>query len=310
MWEEIAQLSASIDDILESVVSVRAQIPEDALSADVLGSERSGHGVVIREDGLVLTVGYLIADAEEAWIGTDDETLVPACVIASDYETGFGLLQPTLPVDLPWVELGSSNDLEIGEPVFVVGSGGIGDSIEASVVAKREFAGRWEYLLDEAVYTSPAHHSWAGAALLNGNGRLCGIGSLLVQIPGTDEPANMFVPVDILKPVFENLCRYGRPGSIARPWLGALIQDEDDRLQVAAVYQGCPAEQAGILPGDDIIAIDGAMVTDLADFYRKLWGRGGAGIAVTLTLVRAGRRRDVSVETADRNAFMKKNTIN
>ena len=167
MWEDIAQISASIDDVLEAVVSVRAQIPEDALSADVLGSERSGHGVVIREDGLVLTIGYLIADAEQVWIGIDDETLVPACVIASDYETGFGLLQPTLPVDLPWVELGSSGYLEIDEPVFVVGSGGIGDTIEASVVAKQEFAGRWEYLLDEAVYTAPAHHSWAGAALLN-----------------------------------------------------------------------------------------------------------------------------------------------
>jgi len=310
MWEDIAQISASIDDVLEAVVSVRAQIPEDALSADVLGSERSGHGVVIREDGLVLTIGYLIADAEQVWIGIDDETLVPACVIASDYETGFGLLQPTLPVDLPWVELGSSGYLEIDEPVFVVGSGGIGDTIEASVVAKQEFAGRWEYLLDEAVYTAPAHHSWAGAALLNGNGQLCGIGSLLVQTPGTDTPANMFVPVDILKPVFENLCRYGRPGNVARPWLGALIQDEDNQLQVVAVYQGCPAEQGGILPGDTIIAIDGVMVADLADFYRKLWARGGAGIAVTFTLVRAGRRMEMSVVTADRNAFIKKDTIN
>lgn len=309
MKEDTIQATESINAILDAVVSINTQISDDALSADLLGAERSGHGVVIREDGLILTIGYLVIDADCIWIGTDGDTAVPGHVIACDFESGLGLVKPSMPVNLPSVELGSAASLEVEEPVFVLGSGGISDTIEARVIGKQEFAGRWEYLLDEAVYTAPAHQTWAGTALLNGRGRLCGIGSLLVQIPDAETSANLFVPVDCIESSIDDLCRYGRRNTPPVPWLGMLIHDEQ-ALQVAAVYSGCPADAAGIQPGDIITAVEDRDVDNLADFYRKLRACGPAGTRVSLSLERAGEPMTITVTTADRNVFMKKDTIN
>ncbi|MEX2525314.1 MAG: S1C family serine protease [Gammaproteobacteria bacterium] len=309
MKEYAIETTDSISAILDAVVSINTQISDDALSADLLGAERSGHGVVIREDGLILTIGYLVIDADRIWIGTDGDTAVPGHVIACDFESGLGLVKPSMPVNLPSVEPGSAASLEINEPVFVLGSGGIDETIEARVIGKQEFAGRWEYLLEDAVYTSPAHTSWAGAALLNGRGRLCGIGSLLVQIPDAEASANLFVPVDCIESSIDDLCRYGRRNTPPLPWLGMLIHDEEN-LQVAAVYGGCPAEQAGLEPGDIIIAVDGVEAESLADFYRKLRACGPAGTRVALTVERSGELIVITVISADRNAFLKKDTIN
>lgn len=309
MKETTIQTAESINTILDAVVSVKTQISDTALSADLLGTERSGHGVVIREDGLILTIGYLVTDADTIWIGTDSDTVVPGHVVAVDFESGLALVKPSMPVDLPSVEPGSANSLEVNEPVFVLGSGGIDETIEARVIGKQEFAGRWEYLLEEAVYTSPAHTSWAGAALLNGHGRLCGVGSLLVQIPDAEASANLFVPVDCIVSCIDELCRHGRRNTPPLPWLGMLIHDEEE-LQVAAVYSGCPADAAGIQPGDIITAVEYREVDGLADFYRKLRACGPAGTSVSLSVERTGESLTMTVTSADRNAFLKKDTIN
>lgn len=308
MKEDTIQAAESINAILDAVVSINTRIPDDALSAGLLGTERSGHGVVIRDDGLILTIGYLITDADTIWIGTDSDTVIPGHAVAVDFESGLGLVKPSVPVNLPLVELGDAASLETNEPVFVLGSGGLNETIEARVIGKQEFAGRWEYLLDEAVYTSPAHPTWAGAALLNGHGRLCGIGSLLVQIPDAETSANMFVPVDCIESCIDDLCRYGRRNTPPVPWLGLLIHDEEE-LQVAAVYSGCPADQAGIQPGDVITAVEGVEVDSLADFYRKLRACGHAGVGVSITLQRDGESAEVTVITSDRHAFMRKGTL-
>ncbi len=309
MNEDTTQTTESIHKILDAVVSINSHIPEDALSADLLGTERDGHGVVIGPDGLILTIGYLITDAETIWIGTDEHTVVPGYTVASDFESGLGLIKPAMPVDLPVVELGSAALLDIDEPVFVVGSGGLKQTIEARVIGKQEFAGRWEYLLEEAVYTAPAHTAWAGAALLDGRGCLCGIGSLLVQTSDAETSANMFVPVDTIVHCLEDLCRHGRRRTPPRPWLGLLIHD-DEQLQVAAVYGGCPADTAGIRPGDFIIMVGEHAVSELADFYRRVWACGPAGTPVPLTLERDGDWIEVTVASSDRNAFIRKDTIN
>lgn len=309
MKEDTTPAAESINAILDAVVSINTQIPDDALSAGLLGTERNGHGVVIRDDGLILTIGYLIIDADTIWIGTDRDTVVPGHAVAVDFESGLGLVKPSIPVNLPLVELGDADSLETSEPVFVLGSGGLDETIEARVIGKQEFAGRWEYLLDEAVYTSPAHPSWAGAALLNGRGRLCGIGSLMVQIPDAETAANLFVPVDCIVSCIDDLCRYGRRNTPPVPWLGILIHDEEG-LQVAAVYSDCPADQAGVQPGDIITAVGDREVDSLADFYRKLRACGPAGTCVSLSVERSGEPVTITVTTGDRNAFLKKGTIN
>lgn len=313
MKEDITSESVNIQSILDAVVSVTTEVPEDALSATLLGTERSGHGVVIRDDGLIVTVGYIVADAETLWVGLDENTVVPAYLLAHDHESGLGLLKPAMPVDLPWVEVGSSQSLELDEPVFIMGSGGINDTIEARVVARQEFAGRWEYLLDEAIYTAPAHSNWGGTALLNGRGQLCGIGSLMVQNPESDpdqSSGNMFVPIETLTPVIGELCDHGRRQSPPRPWFGMLVESEEEDLQVVAVYRDCPADQAGIVPGDFIVRVAGQVPDGLADFYRRAWRCGAAGVSIPLTLLRESEIQEVTVETADRNAFIRKQTVN
>jgi S1-C subfamily serine protease len=313
MKENTTQATGAIDEILGAVVSITAHIPEDAMSADLLGTERSGHGVFIREDGLIVTVGYIVLDAETIWVGTDENTLVPAYLIANDFDSGLALLKPSLPVDVHAVELGSAADLETGEPVFVVGSGGISDTIEARVVAKHEFAGRWEYLLEEAVYTAPVHPGWAGTAMLDGSGRLCGIGSLMLQDPGIstrEAPVNLIIPIDTIAPVLNELCQYGRRRTPPRPWLGMLIHEDEEQLLVAGVYRGCPADSAGLRPGDIIVRVCGRPPFSLADFLRRVWARGPAGVSVPLTVLRDSELVEVTVETTERNAFMHKDTIN
>ena len=313
MKEDTTQATEAIDEILGAVVSITAHIPEDAMSADLLGTERSGHGVVIRADGLIVTVGYIVLDAESIWVGTDENTLVPAYTVANDFDSGLALLKPALPVAVHAVELGRAADLETGEPVFVVGSGGISDTIEGKVVAKHEFAGRWEYLLEEAVYTAPVHPGWAGAAMLDGSGRLCGIASLMLQDPDVSDreaPVNLIIPIDTIAPVLDELCQHGRRRTPPRPWLGMLIHEDDEQLLVAGVYRGCPADKAGLLPGDIIVRVCGRPPFSLADFLRRVWSQGSAGVRVPLTVLRDGDLVDVAVETTERNAFMHKDTIN
>lgn len=313
MKERTTQHLTEIERILSAVVSIKSHIPEDAMSASLLGTERSGHGVVIRDDGLIVTIGYLITEAETVWIGTADDTVVQGYIIAYDYESGLGLVKPAVPLQCPTITMGNIDDLEIDDKVFIAGSGGILETIEAHIVAKQEFAGRWEYLLDEAIYTAPAHPNWAGAALLDDHGRLCGIGSLLIQDHKTEMvtgAANMFVPINLIRSIIDDLCQYGRRQTPPRPWLGLLVHDDGDQLLISGVYRGCPGDKAGLLPGDIIIKVDNKSVDSLPDFFRRIWAQGTAGVDIPLTILRDGRLNDMLVHTADRTTFIKKETIN
>ncbi|MBI2994471.1 MAG: serine protease [Gammaproteobacteria bacterium] len=307
------QFGFDLGRVLSAVVPISAHIPEEAMSASLLGTERSGHGVVIQDDGLIVTIGYLIAEAESVWIKTGAQTIAPGYVVGYDYETGFGLLKPVQPIYRPRIPLGRAADLKIGDPVFVAGSGGPGDVVEAQVVAKQEFAGRWEYLLDEAIYTAPAHKDWAGAAMLDRKGRLCGIGSLLVhdgKSSETEASANLFVPIDILVPIIGEMCEFGRQLKPPHPWLGLLIHDADEELLVAGVYRKCPGDLAGLKPGDVILEIDGDPAGHLAEFFRKVWSLGPAGVAVPLTVLRDEETHKITVHSSDRATYASKGTIN
>src|SRR6267154_1030006 len=209
-----ADYAYDLESALSAVVGVRAVVPSDAFTADTLGTERAGNGVLIRADGLVLTIGYLVTEAETIWLTLIDGRAVPGTVLAYDQATGFGLIQALARLDLPALPLGTSSSVSVGERVVVGGAGGRQKSVAARVVAKQEFAGYWEYVVDEAIFTSPSHPNWGGTALIGPNGELIGIGSLQLQEGREQGPPgdiNMMVPIDLLNPIFDDLLTLGRP---------------------------------------------------------------------------------------------------
>jgi S1-C subfamily serine protease len=297
---------------LDSVVSLRSQIPEDALTASALGTERAGHGVVIADDGLVVTIGYLITEAESLWITTNDGITVPGHVVGYDQETGFGLVQALQPMGTPSMALGNSSKLQVSDELISAGHGGLDQSIKTIVIAKREFAGYWEYVLDEALFTSPPHPNWGGAALIGDDGTLLGIGSLLVQQiseGGEQSGANMMIPIDLLKPVLDDLRMYGKRNAPPRPWLGFLVQEVSHHLVVSGIYDECPAENAGLQVGDVIREVGGEPVSGLANLFRRIWGSGEAGVDVPFTILRNRESMSITVRSVDRSLCLKSASI-
>lgn len=295
----------------DAVVSITAHVPEDAMSAGLLGTERVGHGVRIRPDGLIATIGYIVHEAENLWIGSR-ETVVPGFVIGYDFDSGLALVKPSLPLHGPTMKLGRADSLAIGDAVTIVSSGGKEPVIEARVVAKQEFAGRWEYVLDEAVFTSPPHDSWSGAALVDRDGRLCGLGSLVIQgfeTGGSSSTVNMFVPIELLEPIIDEICEHGRRSTPPRPWLGMLVHDDHNDLTVVGVYRNCPADKAGLRPGDVIVGIDDEPVEGLANMFRRVWSLGSAGVDVPLNVLRNTEKVQLKVRSGDRAGFQRKGTL-
>jgi S1-C subfamily serine protease len=292
---------------LEAVVAVHAEIPAEARTASRLGTKRDGSGVVIDDAGLIVTIGYLITEAMAAEVTTAAGKSSRAEIIGFDTASGLGLLRAAEPLDVKPLPIGTARGLTEKTPVIVAGHGGADAAQPAVVVARRTFAGYWEYLLEDAIFTAPPCPVWSGAALIAPDGKLVGIGSLIVADADGGFPGNMFVPIDRLPPVMGDLIALGRPSS-ARPWLGANLQDLDGELVVRRVAPEGPADEAGIRHGDHVTGIDGSPVHDLADFYRALWGRGEAGVTVTLTMKRRGEQRDIGVKTIDRYRYLKLGT--
>jgi len=259
-------------------------------------------------DGVILTIGYLITEAETIWLHLADGRAVPGHVLAYDQETGFGVVQALARLDLPALPLGQSKATKVGDPVVVAGHGGRKHSVVARIAAKQEFAGNWEYVLDEAIFTAPAHPFWGGTAMIGRAGELLGIGSLQVQQvreSGTPEPLNMIVPIDILKPILEDLLTLGRPNRPPRPWLGLNATEIDDKIVIARVSNGGPARRANLRTGDIVLAVADREVSDLAAFFRRVWSLGKAGVEVPLTVYRDGRTFEARVTSGDRNRFLK-----
>lgn len=298
-----------LEAALSSVVALRSEVPKDAFTASILGTERDGNGVVIRNDGLVLTIGYLITEADKVWLTTIKGTAVPGHVVAYDPVTGFGLVQGLGQLDVPAMARASGHAVAVGERVIVASHGGRRHALKAVVAARREFAGYWEYVLDEAVFTAPAHPHWGGAALIGRDGRLHGIGSLLVQEAGEAGgpfQGNMIVPIGLLEPILESLLHLGRVGAPPRPWLGMYTMEAREGLVVARLAPGGPAERAKVKVGDRVVEVKGEPVQGLANLFRKIWALGPAGTQIPLTLAREGNVVRVDVQSADRDDFLKK----
>jgi len=297
-----------LERALKSIVTIQASIPEDAFTAQTLGQHRTGSGIVIRDNGLVLTIGYLITEAETVWLARDDGHVVPGHALAVDQESGFGLLQALDRLDCPSLELGRSGEAQVGDPVVVAAGGGT-KAIQASIVGKQEFAGYWEYFLDEAIFTAPAHPFWGGAGAIGADGRLIGVGSLHVEqltVPGGSRDINMIVPIDLLPPVLGDLLAYGRINRPARPWFGIYSAESDGEVVVAAVADRGPAAAAGLRRGDILASVLGNEIADLGDFYRKVWACGEAGVEIPIKVIREGRTLGLKIKSADRAAFLKR----
>lgn len=295
-----------LERALKAVVALRANVPEGAFTAGALGTERAGSAVQFRP-GLFLTVGYLITEADSVWLTAFDGRAIPGHALAYDQETGFGLVQALGPVDLPMLDLGQSERARVGEHVVFAAAGGRKRCVAAKVAGRQEFAGYWEYLLDDAIFTAPAHPFWGGGALIGAQGELLGIGSLILQQGGEGgrrQDMNMVIPVQLLQPILDDLLSYGRTNRPARPWLGLYAMEDDDTLVVGGLADSGPAEQAGVRTGDRILAVNQATVPDLAGLWREIWSAGPAGAPVRLTLGRGDRETSVTVASADRARFL------
>lgn len=300
------EVSFDLEAALGSIVGMRSFVPADAFTARVLGTEREGSGVVIR-DGLVLTIGYLVTEAETIWITAADGRAVPGHALAMDQETGFGLVQALGRLGVAPLELGDSENLRIGAPVVLAAAGGREHAVSAKLVARQPFAGYWEYLLEDALFTAPAHPSWGGAGLIGPDGKLMGIGSLILQQgeEGRRLDLNMVVPVHRLSPILDDLLHYGRVNRPARPWLGLYATEDDEGVAVASLAPGGPAEASGVRSGDRVLSVGGTAVTDLAELWRAVWAAGDAGATVKMKLGRARGSREVSIVSSDRANFLK-----
>lgn len=293
-----------LDRALQSVVGLRATTPQDAFTAETLGTERAGHGVLIRDSGLILTIGYLITEAEQIWLHLADGRAVAGTALGFDPVSGFGLVQALGRIDLPILPLGDSSTVALEDKVVIGGAGGRKRSVAARVVGKQEFAGYWEYVLDEAIFTAPSHPNWGGTALIGERGDLLGIGSLQLEgSTGTD--INMVVPINLLKPVLDDILSFGGRKGPPRPWLGMYVADSDQKLVVMGLASRGPAQRAKVETGDVVLAVAGTSVDSLADLFRGIWAMGAAGADVPLTLSREQRTVDVIVKSADRNTFLK-----
>jgi len=295
-----------LDHVLSSVVGLHSIVPSDAFSADNLGTERAGNGVVI-DDGLVLTIGYLITEAEAVWLHLGDGRVVQGNALGVDAESGFGLVQALGRLDLDPVPLGSSSVADIGDRVVLGGAGGRTRSVASHIAAKQEFAGYWEYLLNEALFTYPAHPNWGGAGLISNRGELIGIGSLQLEREreGNSEHVNMVVPIDLLKPALDDLRKFGRVNKPARPWLGMYTAEIENKIVVVGISAKGPASRAELKAGDVILAVKGEKIISQTQFYRKLWSLGSAGVDVPLTVYHEGVTFDVVLASIDRTKLLK-----
>jgi S1-C subfamily serine protease len=322
MWRGIAALilwtafvcapanaqNVSMEDLLGSVVQVKTFINPDGRTVENLGRSREGSGIIIDDSGLILTIGYLMVEAHAAEVRTANGKVLPADIVGYDFDSGFGLLRTIEPLKIKPMPFGKSADVKVHERLLIASFGGPATVMPVHVMAIREFAGNWEYLLDGAIFTGPPHPAWSGAALINRDGKLVGVGSLIVgnatgRVDNT--PGNMFVPIDRLTPVLGDLIADGRPAGAAKPWIGITTAELRGRLVVSQVTPGGPAEKAGISRGDQIVGVNGVEAKTLGDLYRQIWSQGAAGVAIPLDVIQSNNARRVDVPSMNRLDHLK-----
>ena len=303
-----SRIAQGVEEMLAAVVRVKMKAIPDARSSATLGQSREGTGVVIDERGYIVTIGYIVIEADSIEVTTQDNKTVPATLVAYDHVSGFGLLRAGAPLGVKPMPMGQAGDLAVKEPVMILPAGGREMASLAYVVSKRKFSGSWEYMLDMAIFTSPPAYRWSGAALVSREGKLVGIGSLLVRdtINGESQvPGNMFVPIDLLKPILGDLIAKGRRSDPARPWLGLATEELQGHLFVTRVSPDGPADQAGIKTGDIVLGVGAESVKNHEEFYRKIWRQGAAGTDIPLKVLQGADVRELSIRSIDRFQYFR-----
>lgn len=291
--------------LLDAVMAVHAVIPPTAMTAELLGTERNAHAIQVSEDGLLLTVGYSVLEASEIWLTNRKGQTCEAVVLAQDYDSGLALLKPLTRIGLLSLPTASIDALGPGGELRILATDEK-EPIPVQLFAIEEFAGRWEYLLDRALYTMPLYERWSGAGLIDSEGRLVGIGSLALGLrndKGEVTPGNLFIPVDLVMPYLDHLREHGHKPGALRPWLGALVEEHEAGIYVVGLYNGSPAARAGMKPGDVILSVAGQKVNDMAHFFRTVWNYGPAGVAIPMTLREGLGTREVLLDSIDRDSF-------
>lgn len=289
----------------EAVLSVHSVIPESAMTAELLGTERESHAIQVSPDGLMLTVGYSIMEATQVWITNRRGQTAEGIVLAQDYDSGIALIRPTVSLGKAYLDTDGADTVNIGDRLEIVTSDN-NKAMDTVIFAKEEYAGRWEYLLEEAFYTIPLCEHWSGAGLLNKAGKLVGLGSLALGLKGPTGdivPGNLFIPTDLVMPYIDHLSTHGQKPGKRRPWLGTLVEEYESELCVVGLYLGAPAAEAGIKTGDIILSVDKQPVSSMAGFFRTIWHYGPAGSQIPLTLKNDDGEREVVLDSIDRNSF-------
>ncbi len=304
----LAQTS-TLDGTFGAVMRLKTFVPAEARTAATLGREREGTAILIDGTGLLLTIGYLMVEASGGEVRFPDGRTVLAQVVGYDHDTGLGLMRAAeAPRGVKPLALGRSSDVKARDPVVIAAFGGAEAATPAFVVSRRTFAGNWEYMLEQAIWTSPPHPAWSGAALLDTDGKLVGVGSLIVNNAGGGEtplPGNVFVPIDMLAPILADLIDDGKSSGPVRPWLGMTVEAVRGRLFVVRVTPESPAEKAGIKRGDVVVSVKGAQPDTLDELFRALWAQGPAGTTLEFDLLQDGNVKKMAVPSADRRTHLK-----
>lgn len=295
----------------DALFAVHALIPDTAVTADLLGTERHSHAVQVTPQGHLLTVGYSVMEASEVWLTNRRGQTAEAIVLANDHDSGIALLRPGVPLGSSFLETVGIDSLKEGAALqILVPEERTTHPVQLAAI--QEFAGRWEYLLERALYTTPLFERWSGAALLTPEGKLCGIGSLALGIRPQGrqelEPANLFIPVELVMPHLDYMTLHGQKPGRLRPWLGALVEEHEAELYVVGIYHNAPAARAGLQPGDLILSVAGQPVSTMADFFRSLWRHGPAGTPIPLTVSNGKDAREVVLDSTDRESYFLRHT--
>ncbi len=294
------------DTLTDAVVRLNATIPAQARTASGLGTEREGNGIVIDRQGHILTIGYLILEASRIEITTGGGRKIAAHYVGYDHASGFGLLRAVPPLDVTPLVLGESSAVEVADAVRIVTAGEAAQG-PARVMSRDAFVGYWEYLLEDSLYVAPAHPDYGGAALVDNEGRLIGVGSILTRFHVASAgwvPCNMFVPIDLLKPILSDLIASGAAQRPPKPWMGVHSEEVQGRVFVTRVAEQGPSAAAGLKPGDIILSVKDQPVSGQADFYRKVWSLGTAGTPIPLRVLKGDRIEAVIVHSADRRRYL------
>ena len=295
-------------ELAAAIVKLGIRVPPTARTAETLGLEREGTGIVIDEAGLILTIGYLLLEAESILVVASDGRVLPASIVGYDQASGFGLVRTTQSLGNRPLAFGDATALRELNTGVIAAHPAAGGLSNASIVARRPFAGWWEYALDNAIFTAPARDNHSGAALINSEGRLVGIASLWVGDvveAGAAFPGNMFVPIDLLIPILADLKSHGRRQGIGRPWLGVYSEEVRGHILVTQVLRDAPAARSGLQRGDVILAVGGRAIGSQSEFYHTLWASGAAGVEVTLQIWRNKSVREIVVQSVDRMQYLR-----